>query len=123
MFYCVASPYSGTEEVQKERVEETARLTFELIKMGIHVFSLTLHNDAVFTINQVNKADYAQQFAKNANAIILQSNGLIVLKLSGWENSHGIQVEMERAQKNGIPVIKLSPEDILNRRGDMLKLL
>jgi citrate lyase beta subunit len=47
-------------------------------------------------------------------------DGLIVLALDGWEESVGVQAEIEHARKLGLSVIIVHPEQINNKDENFL---
>lgn len=102
MFY-LASPYNHpSEKVRARRYQENIKATAELLKTGKVVFSPIVHNHPI--VNLYGRiGDW--EFWRDIDFHFLERcEGLIVLKLSGWENSIGVTAEIEFAKKINIPI-------------------
>ena len=102
----LASPYSDysadKEKVMALRFHLTVIAAGEIIAEGYMVYSPIVHNHPI-AVNM--KMPTGWVFWKNHDVEMLKvSSVMYILQLPGWENSFGIQEEMEIAKGLGIPI-------------------
>ena len=66
-----------------------------------------------FIINYEKLPGDWEFWKRYSQALLAKSDGMIVLKLDGWEKSTGVQAEIEICKNQNIPVIFFSFEDIV----------
>lgn len=107
-FIYLASPYTHKSPlIREERFRAVCRATAELMLSGRFVFSPIAHSHPVeLCIGSRQSGDFwkAQDIP-----ILRHASELMVLKLDGWEQSAGIQWEIELARKLHIPVTYMEP--------------
>lgn len=98
----LAAPYSHPDpEVKRWRLETVRQTCCELFKRGIWVFSPLTHN---MTIDAYGINGNWQQWGEFDLEMLSRCDKLIILKLPGWEESKGVQDEINHAQKLGLPI-------------------
>lgn len=100
-FIYLASPYSHENEtVRRERFEAVSKYAANMIEQGVIVYSPISHTHPMFIYGNVGTMgfDYWQKVDK---LFIDLCDKMCVLKLTGWEESKGIQAEMEYALRIG----------------------
>ena len=112
-FQYLASPYSlnGTAEgdIRTTRYQQATRCAYKLMASGLNIYSpITYHHAVQAVCGFVNRPT---KFWLELDFGILQyAKGLFVLMLDGWQNSIGVQREIEYARENGIPVSFIHPD-------------
>ncbi len=106
MFY-LASPYSHPDPAVREfRFREVCRTAAALLRSGIDVFSPVAHSHPIARFG----VPTTWEFWQRVDHEYLQScEGLVVLRLAGWEESVGVRAELELARRWGMPVIEIDP--------------
>lgn len=100
----LASPYTHSEEkVMAERFEAVSKVTVELLKRSLFVFSPIAYN------HPMNRCDYrlpvTWDFWKPYDLSFLERcTGVIVLMIDGWKESVGVTAEVQFAEEHGLPV-------------------
>ena len=99
----LASPYSHeSQHVRAMRWDQVCRAAGALIASGSHVFSPIAHSHAIATAgNLATDFDAWRSFDLKMLAVC---DELVVLKLDGWQESEGIQSEIQYAIDFGMPV-------------------
>jgi hypothetical protein len=103
----LASPYTHKDpEVVQCRYWQAATKTGELMMRGLHVFSPVVHSHPLDGILGKQSHDFwlDQDFA-----VLRHCSKMLVLRLIGWEQSHGVAQEILFAKKHGIPVEFIDP--------------
>ena len=103
-FAYIASPYSHpTSYVMQERFNQVESYTAQCMKNNMVVFSPIVH---CHTLAQNYKLpthfDFWQKYCLGMLAF---STELFVLKMEGWEDSKGVQSEIQFAKRIGLPII------------------
>ena len=96
----VAAPYAHEDEnITKNRIMQSGQYTAHLMNSGYTVFSPVNYGDALgHYMTDSNK--WFKQYA----SLLRRSDVLHVLKISGWEDSKGVQADLEIAKLHKIPV-------------------
>lgn len=109
MFY-IATPYSDPNPAVRElRYERVTRVTAKFVEVGFHVYSPITHNHQL-----LKHADLppSWMFWEKFDRLHLKNcKGLIVLKLDGWEDSKGVNGEIEIAKELGIEISYVTEEE------------
>ena len=100
----LAGPYSDPNyDVCCVRFCQLTKFAGELIKAGYIILSPISHSHLIANYSFLpNDADFWQRHNK---AWLLVCKELWVLKLDGWEESKGVQWEIEQAKQLDIPVV------------------
>ena len=111
--YYLAIPYKGNEEQQEYRRALSLKVATEFLRQGIHVFA------PVNYVNQFFERLDPLSFEKRRDVIITYclafvrgAKGLILITAEGWQDSWGVQKELQCCLENQIPIYKISPEQI-----------
>ena len=98
----LASPYSDSEvAVREQRFEAACAATAALIHAGHQVYSPIVHGHPL-THHRI-PGDWTF-WEPHARWHLERCDELVVLILDGWEQSKGVQAEIDRAKKLGKPV-------------------
>ena len=96
----VAAPYAHEDEnVTKNRIMQAGQYTAHLMNNGFTVFSPVNYGDALGHY-MTDAGEWFKQYA----SLLRRSDVLHVLKISGWEDSKGVQADLEIAKLHSIPV-------------------
>lgn len=102
-FWYLATPYSkhprGLEAAHQEAIDAAVIC----IRAGVMVYSPIAHTHAIAVTG--NLPGHYEQWAALDEAMIAASNGIIVVKMDGWDQSSGIAAEIKEAEGLGKPVI------------------
>lgn len=103
----LATPYSkypgGVDQAHAEACWIAARLW----KAGVQVYSPIAHTHAIEKIGGLGVG--FEHWAAFDEALIAASDGMIVAKMPGWEDSEGIAAEIAICGRLGKPVRYLDP--------------
>ncbi|MBN1341571.1 MAG: DUF1937 family protein [Phycisphaerae bacterium] len=107
---CLASPYSDPEPgVEEQRFEAVCRAAAALMQHGIEVFSPISHSHGIARFGLPKDWAFWQRYD---GAFLAWCDELWVLMLGGWEQSVGVQAEIEIAREMGKPVRLVDPGDL-----------
>lgn len=112
IFY-FAAPYSGSEEEVENRMRQLCIADAVLMKNGIFTMSPLMKH---FIINYESLPGDWNYWKNYSEVLLSKADGMIVLKLDGWEQSTGVQAEIEICKKNGISIFFFTFEDILSEK-------
>lgn len=100
----VASPYSSNDPgTMDERAHKAAEFCACLMRNGIHVFSPIVHcHPMAKHFDMPSGYEFYKEYDQE---MIGLCESMIVLTLSGYELSHGIQSEVQYARKLGKPTV------------------
>lgn len=104
--YYLASPYNDDRvAVRRRRYRDVVRATARLMAGGIRVFSPIVHNHPLVETGLIAKSgDYSARWrfwSVYDFAMLSRCQGLLVLQLSGWEQSRGVSAELKKARLLG----------------------
>jgi len=88
--------------VMQERYTQASRILGELMKQGKAVFSPIAHTHAAAILVDLPK-DW-QFWQAHCELMLSKCDKLLVVKMDGWQESRGVQAEIEFAKKLGMPV-------------------
>jgi hypothetical protein len=99
----LASPYSKYPEGREEAFKTVCKKAGELMNLGWNIFCPIAHSHPIeqsgATIDNSHGFWLKQDFA-----VLERCDELFVYKMPGWEESFGVQEEMNVAQRLGIPI-------------------
>jgi len=103
----LASPYSHPDSLIRERRHQAVcHAAARLIRNGQVVFSPVAHSHAIALCGV--RSDW--EFWERQDRLFLQAcDELVVLMLTGWRESTGVQAEIQIAEELGKPVRYLDP--------------
>lgn len=107
-FYYLATPYSnypGGHDAAADAADREAGL---LIKHGIMAMSPIAHCHRLFKSGYATGGDW-ETWKKWNQAMILSSRAVIVCKLDGWQESKGVQAEIDLCKTLDKQVIYMEP--------------
>lgn len=107
MIWYLASPYTKFALGQEAAFSEAAKAAAKLMAAGLVVYSPIAHSHPVATyggLASVDALDGAFWLRQN-QPMMEKMDGIIVLKLPGWEESEGVQIEIDFFRRNKKPVI------------------
>jgi nucleoside 2-deoxyribosyltransferase len=109
----LACPYSHSNPlIREERFQIANRATAKLMQSGIVVFSPLSHS---VTISESfdDKVRLSHEFWMSQDLPILRRcDEMLVLRLAGWHESHGVKAELFEAMMNDIPITLICEHDI-----------
>ncbi|MFN9743864.1 MAG: DUF1937 family protein [Acidobacteriota bacterium] len=114
MIWYLASPYTKCPLGQEAAFSVAARAAAKLMEAGLIVYSPIAHSHPVATHGNLDALDGAFWLRQN-QPMMEKMDGLIVLKLPGWEESEGVQIEIDFFQYNKRPVLFASPKMVFSQ--------
>ena len=109
----LASPYSHPDPaVRDQRYLAACRATVHLLLAGETVFSPIIHGHALVAFGLPMEWEF---WARHDEQFLLRSHEVFVLALAGWEESEGVQHEIDLAQRLG-KLVRYYPEASLPGR-------
>lgn len=121
--YYLSSPYHGTDSQETERAQLASQFCIALLKEHIPVFSPVVHNHALEKNLQLTRDQRRALLMPIDLELLKRATGMIVLKISGWEDSQGMKEEITFCQNEKIPYYELELQDALKRTPSFEKLL
>lgn len=110
----LASPYSHPDPViVKTRVLLTAQCCAALLRRGLYVWSPILHSHAMAGLHDLpTDAAWWYNWSKD---FIRRCDGILVLKITGWDESKGVKEEISLATNLSLPCgfVNEHGEDVL----------
>jgi len=118
----LASPYSVKQKVsetqaaiiRKRRFEKVCKYAAKLMKEGELVFCPIAHSHPIEVIGMPGEVNDGDFWLKQDFAVLQFCKELRVLMMDGWEQSSGVQREIEFAHQLNIPVSYV--EDVTDKR-------
>ena len=106
----LASPYTSDDpQVTEARRYASTLAASVMINQGATLFSPLSYEEPMLRAGLFMSADEWYAFDLR---ILRKCDSLTVLTIPGWEESHGIKLEIKEARKIGIPVRYVSLEDL-----------
>lgn len=109
----LACPYTHPDPAVREaRFRAATRAAATLAAAGVHVFSPITHTHPILLAGDLPHGwEYWEAYDR---AVLDACRSLVVLKLEGWDQSAGVQAEVEVAKHLGLPCFFEEPEKLLN---------
>lgn len=99
----LASPYTHADPlIEQQRYDAAYAYTLQQIRLGVVIFSPIVYCHHFYTGGHLG-GDFSTWKDFNLE-MILRSTALRVLRLKGWENSVGVNAEIDYARRAMIPV-------------------
>jgi len=111
----LATPYSKYELGIEAAFKDACKLTADLQKVGLYVFSPIAHSHPIAVHGGLDPLDY-RIWAPWNEKFMLSSSCLLVGKLAGWSQSVGVWAEIDFFRKRLQPVWFLDPRTLLVER-------
>ena len=115
--YYLASPYHHDHvSVRRRRYGQAVRAAAALMARGTLVFSPIVHNHPLVETRLIaSSQEYAARWRfwrLYDFAMLARCQGLLVLKIPGWEQSRGVNAELKEARRLGKPVGYVEPRSL-----------
>lgn len=109
----LATPYTSPDiKVRRKRYQIVTKVTIELLKKGIFVFSPITYNHPM---GRKSGLPVEWKFWRPYDLAFLERcTELWVLKLDGYIESTGVNAEIRHSRKLGIPIRYFTLDEILN---------
>jgi hypothetical protein len=105
----LASPYAHPEAaIQEWRASMAARAAAVLIARGHLVISPIAHGHAIVQQDVLRQIS-GERWYEYGFELLRRCEQLWVLELAGWQESQGVQREIEIARSKGIPLTSIDP--------------
>lgn len=109
-YWYVGTPYSKYPDGLHVAWTEACKATAYLLRSGLRVYSPIAHTHPVSMYGEIDPYDHEIWLPADA-PFMHNACGLIVVKMCGWEESHGIQEEIKLFKKLGKPVLWMDWHD------------
>lgn len=106
--YYVASPYSKYPAGIEQAFRDISAIAARLLRFGYKVFSPIAHTHPIAIYGGIDPLNH-DIWLPFDEAIIAKCDGIIVAMMQGWEESHGVNWEIERFKRDGKPVYYFDP--------------
>lgn len=104
----LATPYSKFEGGIDAAFQAAAKVAAQLVRVGVCVYSPICHTHPIAVHGGLDPFDHELWMAFD-KAMMDACDGLIVAKLPGWEDSCGMQLEIEYFRAAGKPIQYVDP--------------
>jgi hypothetical protein len=102
-FYYLATPYSRYRGGLDEAHRLACLAAAECFREGLLVFSPIAHTHSIAKFGGLG-AGY-DTWGRYDEAMMRAADGLIVVKIEGWDESEGIAAEVKWCEENGKPIL------------------
>ena len=114
-FYYLSQPYNGTEEQKRFRYEAGAKACMQLMEKGLSVFSPIVHNHNLLPFADNLSVERRREiFLPFDLTMLSRAKGMVVLTLEGWEESHGVGIEIDFCKQHQKSIIYLERAAIVD---------
>lgn len=111
-----ASPYSDPDiSVRLDREEEATEMAAKLTELGLNLFCPITQSERLKDFIEGGDLPHARWMEIDFE-FLRRSRALIVYKMAGWEESKGVQDELQFAVRHKLPILYLGPRS-LKREG------
>lgn len=107
LLHYLATPYSKYAQGREQAYRDACQAAALLLKRGLHVFSPVAHSHPIAELGGIDPLCHKTWMPLDLD-ILERSDGLLVIQMPGWNESTGVAMEIERAQKLNKPVSYLS---------------
>lgn len=108
MLWYVASPYSKYPGGIVKALEDVSREMGLLVRAGVHAFSPICHSHPIAIHGGIDPLDH-ETWMNADEPFMKMADGLIVLMIDGWDESKGVQAEIDMFDNADKPVIFMRP--------------
>ena len=101
----LASPYTSPDLlVQRRRASQAAQSAAILMQMGETVYSPIVHGHTV-AMSDPELSERSHRFwMQQCYPLLHHAYAMYVLQLDGWQDSKGVQLEIDYARQHGKPI-------------------
>ena len=107
-FWYLASPYSKYPCGLNCAFVDVCKQATLLVEQGIPVFSPIAHTHPIALHGGLDPLDHSIWIPAD-EPFMRAASGLIVLKLDGWKESHGVKIEIDHFLEARKPVVFMTP--------------
>ena len=107
-FWYLGSPYSKYPAGLEAAFREACRNTAVLVRAGIRVYSPIAHTHPVAIHGEIDPFDHSIWLPAD-QPFMDAACGLIVCRMDGWLDSHGIGEELKTFEAAGKPIVYMEP--------------
>ena len=108
----VACPYTHQDpKIVQLRYAVSAQVARQLFKEGLMVFAASMHNSLIAAMSGVG--DQFSKWVEFNHLMIERVDKLIVVTMEGWEQSRGVQDQIDYAKKLGKHIEMIAPPEEL----------
>lgn len=104
----VASPYSKYVWGLDQATNDIAKITGRLIARGLKVYSPIVHTHHIAKVSGIDPLDH-KFWMKYDESMMNKSDSLLVVKMPGWEDSYGVNYEINYFSSGLKPIDFLNP--------------
>lgn len=105
--YYLATPYTKFDQGLEQAFIEAAKAAAILLKRGLFVFSPITHSHPIAVHGAMDGKDHDVWMPLDI-AVLDECDEMLVVMMPGWNESHGIGLEIAHARKMGKPITWLS---------------
>lgn len=114
----LAAPYTHEQLiVMEDRYVVMNKITARLITEQDAVIP---HSPISYTHRISHHCDPAFDWYAWDKQYLARCDGMIVVKLDGWEESDGVKIETDFCMENGVPFVHSKPDEILSKCEQLL---
>lgn len=107
----LATPYSKHPLGLEEAFKEAAALAGRLLQDGWCIYSPIAHTHPVAIYGELDPLDHIL-WLEFDEVMMDKSDGLLVAKMEGWQESIGVQYEIDIFEQSGKPIMYLDPQTL-----------
>lgn len=107
----VSTPYSRYPGGIENAFQDAAELTGRLIKAGVRAYSPIAHTHPIAMHGNIDPLDH-NIWLPFDEAMMAVCDGIIVAQLPGWDQSYGINYEVDVFERAEKPVRFIDPESL-----------
>lgn len=112
-YYFLASPFQGSSEEKTIRFQLSQKIAATFLESDISIFAPILYNHVIMEyFPKIEGKDRRSLLMPMNMDFLLKSQGMLFLKLEGWESSWGIQQYLEMCDRESMPIYDLHPKDL-----------
>lgn len=104
----LASPYSKYANGIEAAFRDISEQAGWLANNGVFVFSPIAHTHPIATYGKLDHYDYDLMLAWD-KLMIDRCDGMLICMLPGYDTSYGVAWEKEQFEKQGKPIVYISP--------------
>lgn len=104
----VGSPYTKYVWGTDAAAYDISKITGRLMLRGLKVFSPIVHSHYVSIASGIDPLDHEFWMGID-ESFMWKSDALLICKMSGWEDSYGVSLEIDYFKNNNRPIFSLDP--------------
>ena len=116
-FWYLATPYSKYSEGIEVAYHHASRAAGQLLNAGVRTYCPIAHTHSIAMFGGLDPYDYHTMLSLDQQFMDC-AEGILVVRMPGWDTSHGVNYEREYFKRVGLKEIHLSwPElEVVNDR-------